>query len=112
MWMVARGRGATASRRTAEADDDNTDDWQAELLHDVDKETFEKLDNIAADIKEMATRERWLFCRSCKSWHTVPFYIIFLYIFLTIPRLYLSGKFSFVVTITAYTSIDMLLIAR
>jgi hypothetical protein len=65
-------RGATASRRTAEADDDNTDDWQAELLHDVDKETFEKLDNIAADINKMATRERWLFCRSCKSWHTVP----------------------------------------
>jgi hypothetical protein len=32
--------------------------------------------------------------------------------FKTIPRLYLSGKFSFVVTITAYTSIDMLLIAR
>jgi hypothetical protein len=31
--------------------------------------------------------------------------------FKTIPRLYLSGKFSFVVTITAYTSIDMLLIA-
>jgi hypothetical protein len=20
----------------------------------------------------MASRERWLFCRSCKSWHTVP----------------------------------------
>jgi hypothetical protein len=65
-------RGATASRRSAEADDDNTDDWPAELLHDVDKETFEKLDNIAADIDEMASRERWLFCRSCKSWHTVP----------------------------------------
>jgi hypothetical protein len=32
--------------------------------------------------------------------------------FKTIPRLYLSGKFSFVMTITAYTSIDMLLIAR
>jgi hypothetical protein len=32
--------------------------------------------------------------------------------FKKIPRLYLSGKFSFVVTITAYTSIDMLLIAR
>jgi hypothetical protein len=63
---------ATASRRSAEADDDNTDDWQAELLHDVDEETFEKLDNIAADIDEMASRERWLFCRSCKSWHTVP----------------------------------------
>jgi hypothetical protein len=65
-------RGATASRRSAEADDDNTDDWQAELLHDVDEETFEKLDNIAADIDEMASRERWLFYRSCKSWHTVP----------------------------------------
>jgi hypothetical protein len=65
-------RGATASRRTAEPDDNNTDDWQAELLHGVDKETFEKLDNIAEDIEEMATRERWLFCRSCKSRHTVP----------------------------------------
>jgi hypothetical protein len=65
-------RGATASRRSAEADDDNTDDWQAELLHDVDEETFEKLDNIAVDIDKMASRERWLFCRSCKSWHTVP----------------------------------------
>jgi hypothetical protein len=65
-------RGATASRRTADADDDNTDDWQAELLHDVDKDTFEKLDSIAADLDEMATRERWLFCRSCKAWHTVP----------------------------------------
>jgi hypothetical protein len=65
-------QGATASRRLAEADDDNMDDWQAELLHDVDEETFEKLDNIAADIDEMASRERWLFCRSCKLWHTVP----------------------------------------
>jgi hypothetical protein len=65
-------RGATASRRSAEADDDNTDDWQAELLHDVDEETFEKLDNIAADIDEMASRERWLYCRLCKLWHTVP----------------------------------------
>jgi hypothetical protein len=65
-------RGATASRRSAEADDDNTDDWQAELLHDVHEETFEKLDNIAADIDQMATRERWLFCRSCKAWHMVP----------------------------------------
>jgi hypothetical protein len=63
-------RGATASRRSA--DDDNTDDWQAELLHDVNEKTFEKLDNIAAGIDEMASRERWLFCRSCKSWHTVP----------------------------------------
>jgi hypothetical protein len=53
-------RGATASRRSAEADDNNTDDWQAELLHDVNEETFEKLDNIAADIEEMATREWWL----------------------------------------------------
>jgi hypothetical protein len=35
----------------------------------------------------------------------------FFFFFKTIPRLYLSGKFSFVVTITAYTSIDMLLIA-
>jgi chromatin segregation and condensation protein Rec8/ScpA/Scc1 (kleisin family) len=33
-------RGATASRRSAEADEDNTNDWQAELLHDVDEETF------------------------------------------------------------------------
>jgi chromatin segregation and condensation protein Rec8/ScpA/Scc1 (kleisin family) len=65
-------RGATALRCLAEADDDNTDDWQAELLHDVDEDTFEKLDNIAADIDEMATRERWLFCRSCKAWHMVP----------------------------------------
>jgi hypothetical protein len=65
-------RGATASRRSAGPEDDNTDDWQAELLHDVNEETFEKLDNIAADIDEMASRERWLFCRSCKSWHTVP----------------------------------------
>jgi hypothetical protein len=64
--------GATASRRTADADDNNTEDWQAELLHDVDEDTFEKLDGIAADLDEMATRERWLFCRSCKSWHTVP----------------------------------------
>jgi hypothetical protein len=65
-------QGATASRRSAGPEDNNTDDWQAELLHDVDEETFKKLDNIAADIDEMATRERWLFCRSCKSWHTVP----------------------------------------
>jgi hypothetical protein len=33
---------------------------------------FEKLDNMGADIDEMASRERWLFCRSCKAWHTVP----------------------------------------
>jgi hypothetical protein len=65
-------RGATASRRSAGPEDDNTDNWQAELLHDVDEETFEKLDNITADIDEMASRERWLFCRSCKAWHTVP----------------------------------------
>jgi chromatin segregation and condensation protein Rec8/ScpA/Scc1 (kleisin family) len=65
-------RGATASRRTADADNNNTDDWQAELLHDVDEDTFEKLDSIAADLDKMGTRERWLFCRSCKSWHTVP----------------------------------------
>jgi hypothetical protein len=26
---------------------------------------------MAAYIDEMATRERWLFCRSCKAWHTV-----------------------------------------
>jgi hypothetical protein len=65
-------RGATALRRAAGADDNNNDDWQAELLHDVDEETFEKLDNIAADINQMASRERWLFCRSSKSWHTVP----------------------------------------
>jgi hypothetical protein len=29
-------RGATASRRSAEADDNNTYDWQEELIHDVD----------------------------------------------------------------------------
>jgi hypothetical protein len=34
------------------------DDWQAELLHDVDEGTFIKLDNMASDIDEMATRER------------------------------------------------------
>jgi hypothetical protein len=50
-------RGATASRRSAGPEDDNTDNWQAELLHDVDEETFEKLDNIAVDIDEMASRE-------------------------------------------------------
>jgi hypothetical protein len=38
--------------------------------------------------------------------------LTFTHFFKTIPRLYLSGKFSFVVTITAYTSIDSLLIAR
>jgi hypothetical protein len=54
-------QGATVSRRTADAEDNNTDDWQAELLHDVDEDTFEKLDGIAADLNKMATRERWLF---------------------------------------------------
>jgi hypothetical protein len=38
----------------------------------VDEDTFAKLDTMAADLDEMATRERWLFCRSCKAWHTVP----------------------------------------
>jgi hypothetical protein len=33
-------QGHTASRPTADVDDANTDDWQAELLHDVDKDTF------------------------------------------------------------------------
>jgi hypothetical protein len=33
-------RGATASRRSAGPEEDNTDDWQAELLHDVNEETF------------------------------------------------------------------------
>jgi hypothetical protein len=63
--------GHTASRRTEDVDDENTDDWQAELLHDVDEDTFAKLDTMSADLDEMATRERWLFCRSCKKWHTV-----------------------------------------
>jgi hypothetical protein len=66
-------QGHTASRRTEDEDDANTDDWQAELLHDVDEDTFGKLDTMAADLDEMATREWWLFCRSCKAWHTVPF---------------------------------------
>jgi hypothetical protein len=65
-------RGATASRRAAGPEDDNTDDWQAELLHDVDEDNFKKLDNMAADLDKMASRERWLFSRSCKAWHTVP----------------------------------------
>jgi hypothetical protein len=65
-------RGATASRRASGPDNKNTDDWQAELMHDVDEDTFMKLDNMASDIDEMATRERWIFCRSCKGWHTVP----------------------------------------
>jgi hypothetical protein len=51
-------RGATASRRASGPDDENMDDWQAELLHDVDEGTFIKLDNMASDIDEMATRER------------------------------------------------------
>jgi hypothetical protein len=62
-------QGHTASRRTEDEDDANTDDWQADLLHDVDEDTFAKLDTMAADLDEMATRERWLFCRSCKAWH-------------------------------------------
>jgi hypothetical protein len=65
-------QGHTGSRRTEDEDDANTDDWQAELLHDVDKDRFGKLDTMAEDLDEMATRERWLFCRSCKAWHTVP----------------------------------------
>jgi sarcosine oxidase delta subunit len=65
-------QGHTASRRTEDEDEANTDDWQAKLLHDVDEDTFGKLDTMAADLDEMATRERWLFCRSCKAWHTVP----------------------------------------
>ena len=65
-------RGHTPSRRSEEEDNENQDDWQAELLHDVDQDTFGKLDVMAADLDEMATRERWLFCRSCKKWHTVP----------------------------------------
>jgi hypothetical protein len=65
-------QGATASRQASGPEDDNTDDWQAELLHDVDEDTFQKLDNMVANIDEMALRERWLFCRSCKAWHTVP----------------------------------------
>jgi hypothetical protein len=65
-------QGHTASRRTEDKDDANTDDWQTELLHDVDEDTFGKLDTLAADLDEMATRERWLFCRSCNGWHTVP----------------------------------------
>jgi hypothetical protein len=51
-------QGATALRRASGPDNNNTDDWQAELLHDVDKDTFLKLDNMASDIDEMATRER------------------------------------------------------
>jgi hypothetical protein len=47
-------RGATASRRASGPEDKNTDDWQAELLHDVDEDTVKKLDNMAADIDKMA----------------------------------------------------------
>jgi hypothetical protein len=65
-------RGATASRRASGPDNNNTDNWQAELLHDVDEDTFMKLDNMAWDVDEMTTRERWIYCRSCKGWHTVP----------------------------------------
>jgi hypothetical protein len=65
-------RGATASRRASGPHNENRDDWQAELLHDVDEDTFMKLDNMASDIDKMATRERWIYCRSCKGWHMVP----------------------------------------
>jgi hypothetical protein len=65
-------RGTTALRQASGPDDNNTDDWQAELLHDIHEDTFMKLDNLASDIDEMATRERWIYCRSCKRWHTVP----------------------------------------
>jgi hypothetical protein len=52
----------------------------------------------------------WAWTRSRRMvWFTIEFFLFFCK---TIPRLYLSGKFSFVVTITAYTSIDMFLIAR
>jgi hypothetical protein len=60
-------QGHTASRRTEDEDNANNDDWQAELLHDVDEDTFGKLDTMVADLDKMATRERWLFCRSCKA---------------------------------------------
>jgi hypothetical protein len=65
-------RGATASRQASGPDDEDTDDWQAELLHDVDKDKFMKQDNMASDINVLATKERWIFCTSCKGWHTVP----------------------------------------
>jgi hypothetical protein len=65
-------RGATASRRASGPHNENRDDWQAELLHDVDEDTFMKLDNMASDIDKMATRERWIYCRSCKGWPMVP----------------------------------------
>jgi hypothetical protein len=35
-------RGATASRRSAGPEDNNTDNWQAELLHDVDEDSLRK----------------------------------------------------------------------
>jgi hypothetical protein len=54
-------QGHTASRRTEDEDNANNDDWQAELLHDVDEDTFGKLDTMVADLDKMATRERWLF---------------------------------------------------
>jgi hypothetical protein len=54
-------------RRASGSDNENTDNWQAELLHDIYEDTFMKLDNMAS-----VTKERWIFCRSCKGWHTVP----------------------------------------
>jgi hypothetical protein len=47
---VTRRGGATASRRASGPEEENTEDWQAELLHDVNKDTFMKLDNMASDI--------------------------------------------------------------
>jgi hypothetical protein len=69
---VTSCRGATALRQASGPDNDNTDNWQAELLHDVDEDTFMKLDNMASDIDKMTTRECWIYCRLCKGWHTVP----------------------------------------
>jgi hypothetical protein len=60
-------QGHTPSRRSEEADDENTDDWQAKLLHDVDEDTFPKLDTMAADLDEMATRERFFFSGHARS---------------------------------------------
>jgi hypothetical protein len=40
-------QGPTASRRASGPDNYNTDDWQAELLHDVNEDTFLKLDTMA-----------------------------------------------------------------
>jgi hypothetical protein len=54
-------QGATASRRASGPDDENTDDWQEELLHGVNEDTFMKLDNMASDIDEMVTRESWIY---------------------------------------------------